>query len=214
MTNAMLMNVDDLATDYVNETAPEVIDKNDQNHLFSYSDELLREHFWGDDSIPDDYNRQDALLRFWTLDELIFEYKEDDEHEEFAMVWPCKVDDLERIVAGVDLMKLHAPGIALTCLLDTDPTDALGFTFVRSYADGVRKDPRHRDESRDLRLAIAYVCMGQLPPSIVALEALSNPLPWPVDDAIVDALKKSAALLEDRCATAIRNIGASASPKM
>lgn len=54
-------------------------------------------------------------------------------------------------------------------------------------------------------LAIAYVCVGQLPPSALVLETLLEQREFPVDEAIINAFKKSVALLGVKCSAMIDN---------
>jgi hypothetical protein len=190
MADTALISVDDLNRNYVGLIEPEIIGLR-HRHLFSESDEFLAEYLEDKGDTPDVYVRQDALLQLWADPDDVAGHEVNYDPEGCKM-WPCAVDDLQQVIAGVALLKDHAPGIALTCPVEGKPTDAFGFTFARSFGDSITKDVRDRESSKYLRLAIAYVCMGELPPSSLAIEALSESLPWPVDDAIIEAIKKSA----------------------
>ena len=56
--------------------------------------------------------------------------------------------------------------------------------------------------------------IGEVPPSTLVLKALSNPLPWPVDDAIVDAFKRSVEAMGKRVVAATFTIADSATFRM
>lgn len=207
MTDAALASVDDLGDHFVNNMEPEILYWG-HYQLFSETDETLKGHPKGRGSHPEEYDRVRALIAYWAdaADPLGYEGGD-------SPIWTCEVKDAHRLVVGADLMKLHAPGVALARPVGSRPDQASGFTFARSGSGRSGMDKRDSPGSEALRLASAFVCMGELPPSILVLKALSGPLPWPVDDVILDAFKRSIAAMESRCSDALQNIENDASLK-
>jgi len=119
--------------------------------------------------------------------------------------WPCVRRESDLTDFAI-LMREHAPGVAFVRLGKDE--EIAGLTLVEPYGAPAdqQEDGRVTDDTADLRLAIAYVCCGQLPPTALTLKALAQPLPWPVDDEILGALKRSVQHVEEKVATASANI--------
>jgi hypothetical protein len=97
------------------------------------------------------------------------------------------------------LMSIHAPGVAIVRqYVSKEAKDAqrlpklTGLTTVKigrtsRLDDDLRIDP----ETSSLRIAIAFVCCGHVPPLELTRMALSSPLPWTLDDDVANGLELS-----------------------
>jgi len=203
----------DLATDFLYVTGPvQLEDGTARVHYIADSEKFLHDQLdiWNYlDGTPEQYDYKTMLVSYWA--DKNYDWSRFNEQENRVM-WPIEVVD--RADAAI-LMRAHAPGIALIELLDEPDgePEAFGLTCARrslSARGGEPMDPRDTRDTVDLRLAIAYVCCGHVPPVGLTLMALQTPLPWPIDDGIIDGLKQS---IELACSTARESlVSAQSSP--
>ena len=222
--HAPLPRGDELAVDYVNSDGPETENSN-HFHLFAESDAVLTDYLEDkrDRELEvGEFERVKAITEYWKDDNNLnwsavscdyeFEMRHGETGDNFPF-WPLGDHDVPQKVEIAERLREHAPGVALTHLMGVFGSQ-VGFTFAMSTVEGYKRDERDRPDTKDLRLAITYVCANQVPPSSLVVKALAEPLPWELPDEVKDAFKRSIQLLESRVSTALANIGDGLSFKM
>ena len=172
----------------------------DQRDMFDYDVSIQDEYFLVD--VPDDdavwgrhnkvSDRGTALERLWGSP-AYSEWRDDNVYGALPASWPCQ-PSIPRGDAAM-LIARHAPGVAMISLPEDPEHRSFGLTLVES---GDKITPEDHERVTSLRLAIAYVCCGQLPPTVLVQAGLQSApdedLPEPVADAfrvVLDRAKSS-----------------------
>ena len=115
------------------------------------------------------------------------------------------------------LMAIHAPGVAIVRQYASKDAKDGGRLPVLTGLATVRTVHGSPDPATSsLRIAIAYICCGHIPPLALTKKALSSPLPWAIDDDIAEGLDSSLRLHGDdydyELADEVANLRTSPSP--
>lgn len=190
----------ELSERYVYIEGPELV-LSGHLHMFAEPDDVLKQHFRRL-GVPF-RDRASALVTYWETarDWIQARSRLDYDPTDHFAFWPCDVYGNGPIVKGVELMREHADGVAFTRL--DDDVGSYGFTFASNVADLSEESLQiHRDEWHR-RLAIAYVCMGKVPPAYLVLVALRNEAPS-LPEFVIQAFRASIRKKEERIAMFLR----------
>lgn len=113
------------------------------------------------------------------------------------------------------LMRRYAPGVAFVAF-ERGPGEFEVAGLMLAGKPMRRKDRASwvREENANLRLASAYVCCGQAPPSALALKSMMEPSHKIIEEEIIEAFKLSLQALKDQCDVAIYGQDSDSSLKM